>query len=163
AVRRARRGRHDRPRDAGGVRLPCRRALGDGRPGVPPCRLRRLQPRRRDAGLVGARAAYGSGEWGSGRPLVRGLLSVALVLAFAAPASRAPALLPLGSFDQPTYATSPRGDDSRIFVTERTGKVRLLVNGVVQPTPFLDLSAIADTDYDERGLLSMAFPPDYAA
>jgi hypothetical protein len=94
---------------------------------------------------------------------MKALLTVAVLLAFAAPASAAPALVPLGSFDQPTYATGPPGDDSRVFVTERTGRVRLLVNGAVQATPFLDLSAITQTDYDERGLLSIAFPPDYAA
>jgi hypothetical protein len=93
--------------------------------------------------------------------VVRVLLTVAVLLAFAAPASAAPGLVPLGSFDQPTYATGPPGDDSRIFVTERTGRVRLLVNGAVQAAPFLDLSAITETNYDERGLLSIAFPPDY--
>jgi Glucose / Sorbosone dehydrogenase len=94
---------------------------------------------------------------------MRVLLTVGVLLAFAAPASAAPALVPLGSFDQPTYATGPPGDDSRVFVTERSGRVRLLVNGAVQATPFLDLSAITQTDYEERGLLSIAFPPDYAA
>ncbi len=93
---------------------------------------------------------------------MRALLAVALLLACAAPAAAAPALAPLGSFDQPTYAIGAPGDDSRIFVIERPGRVRLLVNGVVQPAPFLDLSAIAETNYDERGLLSLAFAPDYA-
>src|SRR4051812_44601425 len=90
------------------------------------------------------------------------LLTVAVLLALAAPASAAPTLVPLGSFDQPTYATGSPGDDSRVFVTERTGRVRLDLGGAVRPAPFLDLSAISETNYDERGLLSIAFPPDYA-
>jgi Glucose / Sorbosone dehydrogenase len=94
---------------------------------------------------------------------MRALLALALLLAFAAPAAAAPTLAPLASFTQPTYATAAPGDDSRIYVTEQPGRVRLLVDGVVQAAPFLDLSAITETNYEERGLLSVAFPPDYQA
>ena len=92
---------------------------------------------------------------------MRVVVAVAFLLIFAAPAAAAPALVPLGSFDQPTYATGAPTDDSRIYVTERRGRVRLLVNGVAQPTPFLDLSALTESNGQERGLLSIAFPPDY--
>jgi hypothetical protein len=49
-----------------------------------------------------------------------------------------------------------------VFVVERAGRVRIVRDGVLQPAPFLDVSAITLTDDTERGLLSMAFAPDYA-
>ena len=51
-------------------------------------------------------------------------------------------LVPLGSFTSPTWAGSPPGDTRRVFVTERVGRVRLILDGVVQATPFIDLTAI---------------------
>ena len=49
-----------------------------------------------------------------------------------------------------------------MFVTERPGRVRVIRDGAVLGTPFLDVTAITLTDDSERGLLSMAFAPDYA-
>jgi hypothetical protein len=40
--------------------------------------------------------------------------------------------------------------------------VRVIVDGAVQATPFLDLTAITRATEQERGLLSIAFAPDYA-
>jgi glucose/arabinose dehydrogenase len=62
--------------------------------------------------------------------------------------------LPIGFFQDPT--------DSRVqFVLQQGGVVRTLVNGAVQPTPFLDMTGII-TSGGERGLLGLAFPPDAA-
>jgi hypothetical protein len=72
------------------------------------------------------------------------------------------ALVALGAFSSPTYATSPPGDSHRVFVTERPGRVRVIADGTVRATPFLDLTAETESGYVERGLLSVAFPPDYA-
>jgi glucose/arabinose dehydrogenase len=78
----------------------------------------------------------------------------------AEPAARRPVrLLRLGSFDQPTYITAPRRD-SRRFVVEREGRIRVLKGGHVLGTPFLDISDRV-TLGGERGLLSMAFARDY--
>ena len=71
------------------------------------------------------------------------------------------ALTPVGTFASPVYVTSPPGDPSRLFVVERGGTVRVVKDGVVLPTPFLDVSGEISTQ-DERGLLSIAFAPDYA-
>ena len=49
-----------------------------------------------------------------------------------------------------------------MFVTERVGRVRVIVDGVVQTTPFLDITGITLATSQERGLLSVAFAPDYA-
>src|SRR5687768_3316030 len=63
--------------------------------------------------------------------------------------------------DRPLFATAPAGD-SRLFIVEQGGLIKVLQNGTVLPTPFLDLSESVDTAA-ERGLLGMAFDPDFAA
>jgi len=45
-------------------------------------------------------------------------------------------------------------------VVEQTGRIRVLDNGTVQPAPFLDLAGQITTG-GERGLLGLAFHPDY--
>ena len=67
-----------------------------------------------------------------------------------------------GSFAQPVYVAAPRGDTSRLFVVEKTGRIRIVKDGSVIARPFLDLSGIVTSD-GERGLLSVAFDPRYAA
>jgi glucose/arabinose dehydrogenase len=64
-------------------------------------------------------------------------------------------------FHQPVYLTAPPGDTSRLFVVEKTGRVRILQNGSLLPKPFLDLSPKVSSG-GEQGLLSMAFDPHYA-
>lgn len=58
------------------------------------------------------------------------------------------------------------GDGSgRLFLVDQAGKIQILQNGVVLPTPFLDLSSeivAVNPGYDERGLLGLAFHPNYA-
>lgn len=57
-------------------------------------------------------------------------------------------------------------DDDRLFVIEQTGQIRIIDNGELLEEPFLDLSGrMVDLseDYDERGLLGLAFHPDYAS
>ncbi len=68
-------------------------------------------------------------------------------------------LLRLGSFDEPTYLTAPRGD-SRRFVVERGGRIVIVKGGRTLGQPFLDISDLVSTG-GESGLLSMAFAPDY--
>jgi glucose/arabinose dehydrogenase len=70
-------------------------------------------------------------------------------------------LAKVGSFDQPLYVTAPPGDRRRVFVVEQTGRIRVIRDGRKLATPFLDLRNQVSC-CDERGLLSMAFPPDYA-
>jgi glucose/arabinose dehydrogenase len=52
------------------------------------------------------------------------------------------------------------GDD-RVFLTQQKGVVHVYSAGAVRPEPFLDLQALVSTG-GERGLLSLAFHPDYA-
>jgi glucose/arabinose dehydrogenase len=77
------------------------------------------------------------------------------------PPSGVPGLQPIASgLAFPVYLTSPPGD-SRLFVVERAGTVRIIESGSARPTPFLDISAKVSTR-PEQGLLSLAFAPDYA-
>ena len=70
-------------------------------------------------------------------------------------------LKPIGTFQRPVFVTGAPGDPSRIFVVEQEGRVRVVKNGATLPTPFLNISATTDSD-GERGLLSLAFAPDFA-
>src|SRR5689334_3586174 len=70
-------------------------------------------------------------------------------------------LVRVGSFSAPIYVTAPRGDNSRVFVVERAGRIMLMRNGHKLRTPFLDIRGRV-SEGGERGLLSMAFAPDYA-
>jgi hypothetical protein len=66
------------------------------------------------------------------------------------------------NLDEPTSAVVPPGD-TRIFITERPGTIRILdAGGQVLATPFLDLTALVDDAGSERGLLGLAFHPQYA-
>ena len=67
-----------------------------------------------------------------------------------------------GTFDQPVYVAAPRGNTSRLFIVEKTGRVRVVKDGAVLARPFLDLSGAVSSD-GERGLLSVAFDPRYAS
>jgi glucose/arabinose dehydrogenase len=60
----------------------------------------------------------------------------------------------------PVHLTAPAGD-ARLFVVEQPGRIRIIEGGVLRPTPFLDLTAVVGVG-GERGLLSMAFDPQYA-
>jgi hypothetical protein len=87
---------------------------------------------------------------------------VLAALAVAAPAAAAPTLTPVGTFDQPVYVTAPPGDPHRLFVVEKPGVVKVIVDGGA-PQVFLDISAEVDETADnEEGLLSIGFAPDYA-
>jgi len=61
----------------------------------------------------------------------------------------------------PVFATAPR-DDARVFVVERSGRIRIVADGALLEPPFLDLRGRVATT-GEQGLLGLAFPPDYDA
>ena len=67
-----------------------------------------------------------------------------------------------GGFSQPVHVAHAGDGSGRIFVVEQTGRIRILDNGVVLPSPFLDISAKL-VCCGEQGLLSMAFPPGFAS
>jgi glucose/arabinose dehydrogenase len=67
-----------------------------------------------------------------------------------------------GGFAAPVHVTAPAGEPGRLYVVEQAGRVMLIVNGRRRAQPFLDIrSRVASGG--ERGLLSLAFHPNYAA
>lgn len=67
-----------------------------------------------------------------------------------------------GGLDRPTDITSPRDGSGRVFVLEQVGRIRIIQNGQLVPTPYLDISNIVGSNASERGLLGLAFHPQYA-
>jgi glucose/arabinose dehydrogenase len=60
----------------------------------------------------------------------------------------------------PLYLTTPPGDP-RLFVVEKGGAIRIIKDGALLTTPFLDIHAQVSTG-SEQGLLGLAFDPAYA-
>ncbi|TFH22402.1 MAG: glucose dehydrogenase [Myxococcales bacterium] len=65
----------------------------------------------------------------------------------------------------PVQLTAVALDTRRLFVVEQRGRVRILEDGVVLPTVFLDIESLVagPETASERGLLGLAFHPDHAA
>jgi glucose/arabinose dehydrogenase len=59
----------------------------------------------------------------------------------------------------PVFLTAPSGD-LRLFIVEKAGRVLVVRQGELLPTPFLDITGQVSSN-GERGLLSLAFHPDY--
>lgn len=106
------------------------------------------------------------------RRVLPGPVLALLLCLFASHAAAAP-----GTFIQtipvvPSGLSSPigvtnAGDGSgRLFVIERCGKIRIVRNGALLPTPFLDIGPEGTNVIScggERGLLGLAFHPSYAS
>jgi glucose/arabinose dehydrogenase len=60
----------------------------------------------------------------------------------------------------PLHLTAPDGD-TRLFIVERGGTIRIVKDGSLLPSPFLDISGQVSTG-GEQGLLGLAFHPLYA-
>src|SRR6478672_5286920 len=65
----------------------------------------------------------------------------------------------LHGLSQPVYLTSPPGD-TRLFVVEKCGVIRIDRAGTLLRRPFLNITANVSCT-SEEGLLSMAFDPNY--
>jgi glucose/arabinose dehydrogenase len=58
------------------------------------------------------------------------------------------------------YLTNAADGSNRLFVVARNGEIWIAQNNTLLPEPFLDISKLTSMD-GERGLLSVAFPPDF--
>ena len=66
-------------------------------------------------------------------------------------------------FSSPVEIVHP-ANDSRLFVVQQRGLIRILnTNGTINSTPFLNLVGTVSTSGSERGLLGLAFHPNYAS
>jgi glucose/arabinose dehydrogenase len=69
-------------------------------------------------------------------------------------------------FASPVALIDPKDGSSRLFVVDQTGLIWILLEGKRIEQPFLDLrEQVVELNslYDERGLLGLAFHPDFAA
>ncbi|HXF31468.1 MAG TPA: PQQ-dependent sugar dehydrogenase [Solirubrobacterales bacterium] len=66
----------------------------------------------------------------------------------------------IGKFENPVYVSGAPGYPRLLFVVEQPGRIVVLKQGKRQAKPFLDIRGRVDYE-GERGLLSVAFPPDY--
>ena len=103
----------------------------------------------------------------NGLPILTFFLAVTLFLAAQTPAfgQSWPQISfadPIGGFHHPTHVAVARDGSGRLFVTEKAGVIRIVRDGVVLPTQFLDITCGPETQ-GNQGLLSVAFPPDYAS
>jgi glucose/arabinose dehydrogenase len=69
--------------------------------------------------------------------------------------------LVVGGLSSPTYVTNARDGSGRLFIVEKTGRIRIFKNGQLLATPFLNISTLVSGG-SEQGLLGLAFPSNYA-
>jgi len=82
----------------------------------------------------------------------------------AAPADESPVALAQvlsGRLEKPLFLTHAGDGSARLYILEQPGRIRLLEQGVLSAVPFLDLADRVLMDATERGLLGLAFHPDY--
>jgi glucose/arabinose dehydrogenase len=68
--------------------------------------------------------------------------------------------LKISGLGSPVYVVATPGNDHRYFIVLKGGVIDVVDDWKLLDSPFLDMSSKVSTD-GERGLLSMAFDPDY--
>ncbi len=63
--------------------------------------------------------------------------------------------------EHPTFATHAGDGTGRLFVVEKVGRIRIVVNGALQARPFLDIADRVGSSGNEQGLFSVAFHPHF--
>lgn len=100
----------------------------------------------------------------TGAAMTRSLLLSILLVAGAAQAQTVPPdlvlrqIYPAGTFSVPLAVRNAGDGSGRLFIVERGGTVRVRKNGALLATPLVSITAPTG---GERGLLGMAFHPNY--
>jgi glucose/arabinose dehydrogenase len=68
----------------------------------------------------------------------------------------------VATVERPVDLQSAPGDRARLFVLEKAGRIRLLQNGAVAATPFLDITDRVNSSGIEQGLVGLVFHPRFA-
>jgi glucose/arabinose dehydrogenase len=66
--------------------------------------------------------------------------------------------------DRPVYMVAAPGDPDTFYVIEQEGAIRIIEDGILLPTPFLDIDPLVTNGTsggNEQGMLGLAFNPDY--
>jgi glucose/arabinose dehydrogenase len=98
---------------------------------------------------------------------VAAVVAVLAAIAAPPPAGASVGLERIGVFAQPVDVTAPPGDRSRVFVAERSGRIRVVRRGRLLSRPFADLRGRVEIRdrrniaRDQGGLLSLAFAPRF--
>ena len=99
--------------------------------------------------------------------LLAALVLPALLLSCPAQVSLSKTLVASG-FSRPIGLVGEPGDASRLYVLEQgnaaslQAQIRLIINGTTQATPFLNIDSLVSNTGNERGLLGLAFHPNFA-
>jgi glucose/arabinose dehydrogenase len=62
---------------------------------------------------------------------------------------------------QPVFITSAKDGTGRLFIVHQRGRISVVEPGSTTPTTFLDISSKVSQTGSERGLLGLAFHPDF--
>jgi len=84
------------------------------------------------------------------------------VSVFAQPWPRPKPLPVVSGLEFPVDIQNAGDSSGRLFLVEQVGRIRVLQDGALLPVPLLDIRARVRAG-GERGLLGLAFPPDFAA
>jgi glucose/arabinose dehydrogenase len=68
----------------------------------------------------------------------------------------------ISGLDSPVYLTNAGDGSNRLFVLEQRGMVKVIQPGESTATVFLDVSPLVSSSGGERGLLGLAFHPQYS-
>jgi len=68
----------------------------------------------------------------------------------------------VGGFARPVGVTNAGDGSGRLFVIEKVGRIRIVQGGALVEVPFLDIADHVESAANERGLLGLAFHPEYA-
>lgn len=68
----------------------------------------------------------------------------------------------ISGLDRPLGFAHAGDGSSRVFLVEKAGTIRILQDGRLNPTPFLDIMDRVNSQSSERGLLGLAFHPDFS-
>src|SRR4051812_28997394 len=99
--------------------------------------------------LIVAHLTLGSGSRALGSSLEQGGFTLTLVPF-------------VSGLNQPLFLTHGGDGSNRLYVIEKPGRIRLVVGGALQSTPFLDITSLVLSSGAEQGLLGLAFHPNYA-
>jgi len=67
-----------------------------------------------------------------------------------------------GGLDTPVGIANAGDGSEWLFIVEKTGRIRVVRDGVLAPMPFLDITGRVGASRSEQGLLGVAFHPRYA-
>ncbi|GMV96662.1 MAG: PQQ-dependent sugar dehydrogenase [Phycisphaerae bacterium] len=121
---------------------------------------------------------FASTGWKRERPIRAGLIPTLVAAASGWQAGSVLAAFPqlklepvsVGELSTPIGMATANDGSNRLFITDQRGRIQIIQNGSLLPTPFLDLgpklvpqrTSGGNLSFDERGLLGLAFHPDYS-